>query len=30
MAVSAPVCSLEEEVTCSICLDYQRDPVTID
>lgn len=30
MAVSAPLRSLEEEVTCSICLDYLRDPVTID
>ena len=30
MALSAPVRSLEEEVTCSICLDYVRDPVTID
>ena len=30
MAVSAPVCSLEEEVTCSICLDYLRDPGTSD
>ncbi|MXQ97403.1 hypothetical protein E5288_WYG005259 [Bos mutus] len=30
MAASAPLRSLEEEVTCSICLDYLRDPVTID
>ncbi|XP_075388863.1 tripartite motif-containing protein 26 [Tenrec ecaudatus] len=30
MATSAPLRSLEEEVTCSICLDYLRDPVTID
>ncbi|XP_004694801.1 PREDICTED: tripartite motif-containing protein 26 [Condylura cristata] len=30
MATSAPFRSLEEEVTCSICLDYLRDPVTID
>lgn len=30
MATSAPLQSLEEEVTCSICLDYLRDPVTID
>ncbi|XP_001494998.1 tripartite motif-containing protein 26 [Equus quagga] len=30
MATSAPLRTLEEEVTCSICLDYLRDPVTID
>ncbi|TKC37302.1 tripartite motif-containing protein 26 [Monodon monoceros] len=30
MAALAPLRSLEEEVTCSICLDYLRDPVTID
>lgn len=30
MAAVAPLRSLEEEVTCSICLDYLRDPVTID
>lgn len=30
MATSAPLRSLEEEVACSICLDYLRDPVTID
>nr|KAF6276806.1 tripartite motif containing 26 [Myotis myotis] len=30
MATAAPLRSLEEEVTCSICLDYLRDPVTID
>ncbi|XP_066216042.1 LOW QUALITY PROTEIN: tripartite motif-containing protein 26-like [Saccopteryx leptura] len=30
MATSAPLRSLEEEVTCSICLDHLRDPVTID
>ncbi|KAF6365553.1 tripartite motif containing 26 [Rhinolophus ferrumequinum] len=30
MATSAPLRSLEEEVTCAICLDYLRDPVTID
>ncbi|XP_054424980.1 tripartite motif-containing protein 26 isoform X2 [Pteronotus mesoamericanus] len=30
MAMSAPLRSLEEEVTCSICFDYLRDPVTID
>ncbi|XP_019488333.1 PREDICTED: tripartite motif-containing protein 26 [Hipposideros armiger] len=30
MAASVPLRSLEEEVTCSICLDYLRDPVTID
>lgn len=30
MATLAPLRSLEEEVTCSICLDYLRDPVTID
>ncbi|XP_040106078.1 tripartite motif-containing protein 26 [Oryx dammah] len=30
MAASAPLRSLEEEVTCSICLDYLRDPVTVD
>ncbi|XP_036901905.1 tripartite motif-containing protein 26 isoform X2 [Sturnira hondurensis] len=30
MAISASLQSLEEEVTCSICLDYLRDPVTID
>ncbi|KAM5263182.1 tripartite motif-containing protein 26 isoform 2-T2 [Ctenodactylus gundi] len=30
MATSAPLRSLEEEVTCSVCLDYLRDPVTID
>lgn len=30
MATAVPLRSLEEEVTCSICLDYLRDPVTID
>ncbi|XP_058141434.1 tripartite motif-containing protein 26-like isoform X2 [Dasypus novemcinctus] len=30
MAASVPLRSLEEEVTCSICLDYLRDPVSID
>ncbi|XP_014399509.1 PREDICTED: tripartite motif-containing protein 26 isoform X5 [Myotis brandtii] len=30
MATAAPLRSLEEEVTCSVCLDYLRDPVTID
>ncbi|XP_037376694.1 tripartite motif-containing protein 26-like [Talpa occidentalis] len=30
MAASAPLRTLEEEVTCSICLNHLRDPVTID
>ncbi|KAM8779758.1 LOW QUALITY PROTEIN: tripartite motif-containing protein 26 [Rhynchonycteris naso] len=30
MATSASLRSLEEEVTCSVCLDYLRDPVTVD
>ncbi|XP_075388978.1 tripartite motif-containing protein 26-like [Tenrec ecaudatus] len=30
MAAASPLRSLEDEVLCPICLDYLRDPVTID
>ncbi|XP_010992559.3 tripartite motif-containing protein 26 isoform X1 [Camelus dromedarius] len=30
MAATSPLRNLEDEVLCSICLDYLRDPVTID
>ncbi|ELW47098.1 Tripartite motif-containing protein 26 [Tupaia chinensis] len=30
MAVASPLRNLEDEVLCSICLDYLKDPVTID
>uniref|UniRef100_A0A8D2BAJ2 Tripartite motif-containing protein 26-like n=1 Tax=Sciurus vulgaris TaxID=55149 RepID=A0A8D2BAJ2_SCIVU len=30
MATSSPLRNLEDEVLCSICLDYLREPVTID
>ncbi|KAM6184601.1 tripartite motif-containing protein 26-like [Rhynchocyon petersi] len=30
MATASPLRNLEDEVLCSICLDYLKDPVTID
>ena len=30
MAAASPLRKLEDEVLCSICLDYLKDPVTID
>lgn len=30
MAAASPLRKLEDEVLCSICLDYLKDPVTVD